>query len=158
MNKSISFGAAITMVCVSAISYALLAAPVQAEPAHLPYGDYITASADWAMPIVLAGIAWLFRKIPPQFASLLQALRVDQLLEKAVGWGLNSVKGAVAGKVLDVETGNKVLNAAVDYAIQHAPQVVELAGGPTRLKEKILARLLLDETATLPAPAIVVAK
>lgn len=137
--------AGVFAVFVSA-SPALAQTPIPLEAAATGLIDY------WA-PVFAAGVAWMLRKVPSQFAWVLTALRVDQLLGAAVTYGINATKNAVKGRTLTLPVGNEVARIALDYAIAHAPQLVAMFG-VTRLREKILARLDLDEAAEVPPPAV----
>lgn len=112
--------------------------------------------------LYLAAVAvalWLLRKLPKVAVDALNALagllgqgRVDTLLERAVQYGINATKGAVAGRTLTVPVGNEVLERAFEYALRHAPRLVSWAGGAIALREKIIARLNLEEDAAVPTP------
>lgn len=116
----------------------------------VPWGDW-TAEALGLAAVLVAG--WIGRAIPSavrQWAAKLLGDRVDQLLERAIQYGINAVAGAVRGKTLSLDTGLDVANEALDYAVKHAPKLVqELGVGEVR--EKILARLDLDEWAAIGA-------
>lgn len=121
-----------------------------ANTVTVPYGD-------WAASVVqfLGGIAsfvitgFILTKAGP-LGGLIKMMKIDQLLEKAVQYGINKVSGAVAGKALTIEIGNEVLREAVDYAVKSAPaSLIEWAGGVEMIREKIIARLNLDEFAVI---------
>jgi hypothetical protein len=116
----------------------------------IPFGDWIAAIAAHAGEIVLAIAVFLMRKLPGRFMGIIDAARVDQLLEKAIEFGVNQVVGAAKGKVLTADVGSAVLSEALGYAIEHGPtSLITWAGGPDLIREKIVARLALDEQATL---------
>lgn len=152
-----------TIAAVSAafLFLALASAPAAAEAVSdgkvvAPWGEWVGALAGWAGVVVVAGGGWLLRKLPTAariaaegVARVAFAASVDQLLERAVSYGVNAVSGAAKGKALTIDVGNRVVERAADYALQHAPKIVAQIGGMTRLREKLIARLDLDEAAAV---------
>lgn len=122
---------------------------------QIPVGTYVSALADFlsqiALPVMTVIVGWAARMLPKAVADYLAMLRVEQLLTRAVGYGIGAVKGAADGRVYNIDVGNKVVAAALSYAIEHAPSVVAWAGGPDRLKEKIISRLELPANASVAA-------
>lgn len=133
--------------CFVTPAFAQEAAPTGAVV--IPYGAWLAEAASWAGVFVAAFVAFLFRRIPPQIANVLIALRVDQLLERAITYGINAVEGAVKDRALTLDVGHQVAQQAMEYAIEHGPTLLRAMGGHTRLREKILARLNLDEAAAV---------
>ncbi len=111
----------------------------------IPWGDWLTAAAPDIAALVLAAALWLVRQIPGEVGALLRTKRVEQLLDRSIGYGINAVAGAAHGRTLSLDVGSAVLAEAVDYAIEHAPRLVAWAG-EDHLAEKIWARLRLDES------------
>lgn len=120
---------------------------------QIPVGTYVSAITDFisqiALPLVTVMLGWAARMLPKAVSDYLAMLRLEQLLTRAVGYGLAAVSNAAEGKVLDVNVGNKVVATALSYAIEHAPSVVAWAGGSNKLKEKIIARLNVDKYASV---------
>jgi hypothetical protein len=105
------------------------------------------------LPMVLAGfVAWVLRKLPEEVAGIFRAWRVDQLLDKALQYGINATRGAVKDRALTVQVGNEVLERAFEYALRHAPMLVSKIGASEYLREKIIARLNLEADAAVPTP------
>jgi hypothetical protein len=152
MRRSLFWGALICaqISCVTAVAAAVV--PV----AHAADGGAVTVPwGDWAAEvlIVTAGllIGWVGRAVPAavrQWAGKLLGDRVDQLLERAIQYGINAVAGAVRGKTLSLDTGLDVANQALNYAVRQAPKLVDEIGVGA-LRDKILARLDLDEAASI---------
>lgn len=122
----------------------------------IPWGDWVAAAAasmgETILMLVLGLVAWMSRSLPPAIAGMLKTKQVEQLLQRAVDYGLNAVAGAAKGKTLDVNTGNEVLNVALAYAVDRAPaQLISWLGGPQALQHMILARLQLGEDASAAA-------
>lgn len=126
--------------------------------ADVPWGDWLSEILKGLL--VLGGSLALFvlRRLPKDLVGLLDMVagaflqtRADKLLEKAITYGINTTAGAVKGRVLTVPIGNEVIERAFEYAVRHAPGLVSKFGGLTALREMIIARLDLDEAASLPA-------
>jgi hypothetical protein len=100
-----------------------------------------------AIPVAFA---WLARKLPGQAANILITLRVDQLLQKAVQYGINATAGAMKDKPLSVDVGSEVLENALQYVVDNGPGwLIKWMGGKDTIRQKIIARLELDEAASV---------
>lgn len=100
---------------------------------------------------VFVVLMWLIRKLPSQVVAILQTIRIDQILEKAIQFGINSVQGAVQGRGVTIDTGNAVFAQALAYAMKHAGSFLESAGNdPRMIAEKIWARLNVDPNTPMP--------
>jgi len=144
------FLAAMAFVAFLSVAPVLALADAAATTISVPAGDWIAELAAFAGPLVAALALWMIRKLPAQFASLLMSMRVDQLLNKAIAYAVNSVKDATHDKPLTVDVGNAVLAEAVQYAINHGPTgLINWMGGEAMIREKILARLKLDAQAAV---------
>lgn len=139
----------LSLLAVAAIGLAVTAiAQTTGTAVEIPIGDWVKEAGGWVGPILGAAVLFLIRKLPPQIASILTTLRVDQLLEKALSFAINKVAGASHDKPMTVDVGNKVLAEALDYAIRHgAPAIIQWMGGADMIREKLLARLKLDASA-----------
>ena len=148
-----SFFRLIGLLMLALIAPSVALAATGDTSVSVPWGDWVQAAVGLlnqiALPLVAAIVAWASRILPAALVGYLKMLQVEQLLNRAVGWGLSSVSGAAAGRELKVDVGNQVLAAALTYAIQHAPSLVEWAGGSIALREKIIARLTLEPGATV---------
>lgn len=137
---------------------ALTSAPIDGE-IIVPWGDWLSELLKAMLAIAGAAVLWLLRRLPSHVVDFLDMLsgmagqgRANELLEKALGYGINTTAGAVRGKALPVKVGNEVLERALEYALRHAPMLVEKIGGVAGVREKIIARLELEPDAALPAP------
>lgn len=138
------------------------ATPTQFTPdgtVDVPWGDWLAQLLNAAIAIIAAAALWLLRKLPTHmvaaldmFSGMMGQGRVNELIEKAVTYGVNTTAGAVRGKTLKVGVGNEVLERAFEYAMRHAPGLVAKLGGMVALREKIIARLDLEEDAAIPTP------
>lgn len=129
------------------------------QTVEVGWGDMLSDIIKSLAVVILAFAVWLLRKAPASFTGALDMIagmmgqgRANELLEKAINYGVNATAGAVQGKTMKVAVGNEVLERAFEYALRHAPGVVANLGGSTMLREKIMARLDLDESAALPTP------
>jgi hypothetical protein len=120
----------------------------------IPWGQWLSDLAPGILDLALAGLAagfaWICRKLPSSVVSLLSTLQVEQLLARAVTYGINAVAGAEHDKVLSVKVGNEVLAEAITYAEDHAPAwLMSFIGTPEQLAAKLIARLKLSSDATV---------
>jgi hypothetical protein len=125
----------------------------------VPWGDWLAELIAAAYAIILAVVLWLVRKAPKSVIDMVDSISramgqggMNELLEKAITYGINVTAGAVRGKTMTIKTGNEVLERATEYALRHAPGLVKKYGGLETLREKIIARLDLDADAEVPAP------
>lgn len=147
MSKlAITAGLGLALVAGSALADSV--AP-QITPVVVPWGDWLAAVAPTLGSLILLAISWALRQLPAQASGVLTAMRVDQLLARAVDYGVNVTQGAVRGRTLDVATGNAVLAAALRYAVEQAPSVVAMAGGEALVRNKLIARLDVGEGAII---------
>ena len=120
-----------------------LVSPAFAADVVVPWGDWLSAllasGREVVVGLVLAVIAWLVRKLPAQAGEIITAMRLEQLLTRAVDYGIAAVDGAAKGKVLTVPITNSVIAEAVNYAVRSAPTLADKFGDT--LRAKILARL-----------------
>lgn len=143
------FGAAFAALAFTFLfAVTAFAADAGATTVAIPVGDIVSETVAALLPVVGGIIIWAFRKLPSNVSAVLYTMRADQLLEKAVAYGLNAVAGAEKGKVLNVDVGNKVLAEAASYVVDHgASSVVAWLGGPTAIAEKLVARMTLGSDA-----------
>jgi hypothetical protein len=108
------------------------------------YGAAISQWATAIGTIILAGVTWLLRLLPGQIYQILLTLRADQLLGKAIDYGINMVKGATKDRELTIDVHNEVLAKALQYVLDNAPGwLQQWMGGPEQIAKKIIARLKL---------------
>jgi hypothetical protein len=117
---------------------------------EIPIGEWIKAIGEFVMPLVVLAFGWLCRKLPGQLASILATMRVDQLLEKAIGYAINATAGAMKGKPLSIDVGSEVVEKALQYVVDNGPVVlINWMGGVDGIKQKIIARIDLDPSASI---------
>lgn len=133
-------------------------ATAAADAVSVPIGDWLAGASAYLGEALAALALLMLRRLPSQLVALLQTLRVEQLLEKAIQYGVNSVAGASTGRVMTITVGNKVLAEAMRYAADRAPaSIIRWIGGPERLAEMIWARLELDSVASRDDDALLLA-
>ncbi len=76
--------------------------------------------------IVMPIITFALRFLPSQIQALIRTAQVEQLLGRAIDYGINATANAVKGKTLSVDVGHAVAAQAVKYALDYGP-----AGRPT---------------------------
>jgi len=148
-----------TLLLAGAMALGLALALTLAVPAFaaegavtIPWGDWLADAATAAGATILALAAWMLRFVPAavhDWYLRLTGERVEQLLERAVHYGINATAGAVRGRTLDVRIGSEVARRALEYAVKHAPELVKRLGGTALVNEKILARLDLAAEANI---------
>lgn len=92
-------------------------------------------------------MTWLVAQLPGPAKWAFNVFKVDQLLQKALIAAMNSTKGAVAGKSLDVDVGSEVLAKMLQYAIDNGQKwLIDWMGGVQGVEEKAIARMQLAES------------
>lgn len=134
-----------------AILFAGPAAAATVSPSiTIPWGDWAASLLMTVAALIVPLITWALRFLPAQLQALIRTVQVEQLLGKAVSYGLNATAGAARGKVLTVDVGNQVLAEAVHYAVEHGPDWADdWLGGEAGIRDRIIARLDLDQSAAL---------
>jgi hypothetical protein len=121
-----------------------------ASTVAVPIGDWIGKSSGIIGSLLGVLVIWLFRQLPAGIVQILRTMQVEQLLDKAITYGINAVAGASKDKVLTVNVGNAVIAQAAQYAIDHAPGwLIGWLGGETAIRQMIIARLNLEPVATI---------
>lgn len=116
----------------------------------IPIDGWLQAAGEFIGPLLAAAALWLIRKLPAQIAAVLMTMRVDQLLEKAISYGINAVVGATKDRPLTVDVGNAVVKQALQYVVDHAPTyLVSWMGGAEAIRQMIIARLEVQASASL---------
>ncbi|WP_454813748.1 hypothetical protein [Labrys neptuniae] len=138
----------VALFALVAPALAQIATDAASTAVSLPIGQWISDIGTVVLAIAGGLIAWIVRKLPAQIAQIITTAQVDQMLTKAIGYAINAVEGATAGKTLNVNVGNAVLAQALNYVTVHAPQwLIEWLGGLDAIAQKIIARLNLDPAA-----------
>lgn len=112
----------------------------------LPVGGWVALVLTHSLPIAVALIgaiyAYLLRSLPTGLAGVLKTFRVDQLLVKAVEYGIAMVVGATKEKKWDVTLGSSIVSQAIIYALTKMPGWMKAWIGPLdNLVDMIIARI-----------------
>ena len=147
-------------IALTGASLAAEVAAVGATAVILPWGDYLVATAQMAvqimlpviLPVLAAAVIAALAKVAPWATLFLSQRRLEQMGQALADYGLNAVQGAATGKTLSVDVGSRVIAAGVNYGLQKVPpKVVEAAGGAEGLAKIIFRLISFDERATASA-------
>lgn len=122
----------------------------------IAWGELFSTLLQYIAVALISLITWSCRFLPPQLYALMMTMRVDQLLQKAIIFGVNSVAGAGIDsdgnpKVMTVEISNRVLREALVFTMQHGGELVkQFAGKPVDLAEKLWARMPVGDNVVKP--------
>lgn len=106
------------------------------------WGTWMPVIAGIVAAVVLGGFWVLVGRMPDKVQDLVRTLQVEQLVKRAVDYGVNAAVGATKGAKLTVDVGNEVIAFGANYALNEGgAKVIEYAGGTEGIKRKILARL-----------------
>jgi hypothetical protein len=132
----------------------LLAVPAVAQSGAadgqvvIPWGNLLASSADILVTLAASALALALSMLPASINSLIKTWRVEQLLEKAVAYGVNMVAGAAKGQELSVPVANKVIEQALEYAVENgSAALIKWMGGTEAVQKKIIARLEVEKDA-----------
>ena len=147
-------------VAVFGCALALLTCPALAQQAAadttvtVPWGAMLAGILVQAQAgltaLLLGALSALVLKMPGWLQGLIATAKVEQVLERAIGYAVATTAGAVQGEALTVDTGNKVVKQAVEYVLTHAPAwLVKWMGGEDKIAQKVIARLDVAKSAAL---------
>ncbi|WP_070998790.1 hypothetical protein [Methylobacterium sp. C1] len=136
------------------------AAATVAQPATdtavvtVPLGTWIASYAQAAVElvtaVVMAAITWGLRRLPASIGAVVKGLITQQLVEKAISFGVNTVAGAAKDKTLSFDVGNQVLANALNYVVEHTPGwLLSWTGGVNAIRDHIIALLPVEDGASL---------
>lgn len=142
------------------ISFIWFAAPALAQQVAgdgqvvVPWGDWLAASASTLVTLAASVLAFALARLPASMLAMVKTWQVDQLLERSIGYGINMVAGAAKGQALTVPVANKVIEAAVEYAVTNgSAALIAWMGGKDVIEQKVIARLDLVPSAGNITPA-----
>lgn len=116
----------------------------------IPYGSILAQLAPALIAIAAAIFTFSWRLLPGPVAALASAIHIDDLLQKAIASGINSIAGAAAGETLKIDVVNPVLGKALEYVLEMAPSMVPALGGPVSIAKRIWPLLDLPAEASAP--------
>ena len=116
----------------------------------IPWGDYLAASASTLVTLAASALAAALAMLPASINSMIKTWRVEQLLQNAIAYGINTVAGAAKGQTMSVPVANKVLEQALEYAIENgSASIIKWMGGEGAIERKIVARLDLEKDGSI---------
>lgn len=116
----------------------------------IPWGDYLAASASTLVTLAASALAAALAMLPASINSMIKTWRVEQLLQNAIAYGINTVAGAAKGQTMSVPVANKVLEQALEYAIENgSSSIIKWMGGEGAVERKIVARLDLEKDGSI---------
>jgi hypothetical protein len=130
----------------------VVAAPTDAATTvAIPVAAWAEAAREIVLSVVLLLATFALRFLPGHAAILFKIFQVEQLLRRAVDYGMNSVvRAGGSDGALTVDVGNAVAAKAVQYAIDNGPAwLVTWMGGAEGVRQKIFARLPIAPDAPL---------
>lgn len=139
-----------------AVAIAFATPAFAADTLTIPWGDWLasvlgTIAAATATVASLI-ITWALRLLPATLRSYVDEQRrkqAEQLLQRALDYGVNEAKGYITGKTLDIKVGSEVLAGALQYAVDHGPGwLIGWMGGAAKIRDKLLSRMTLDDGIT----------
>ena len=139
MNK-FALSAAMLAVAGIALATPALAVTDVVVPVGQWSSDVFNFFSTFVTPLVVAGVAYMFRHVPSAYVTTQNRAAVEQLLEKAIQYGLNIAKAKLPAKVT-VPISSDVVAIAARYAVANRPKIVAWAGGAKAIEDKIYARL-----------------
>ena len=132
----------------------------------IPWGDWLDAIINQIIipimgAVILGFVTWAAARLAPLLPANLRALvnakntaAIEQLLAPAIANGLKQAAANAAGQQVKLDANSPAVANAAQYAIDHGPaKLIEWAGGPQAIREKIAARIAMMEQA--PAPTVV---
>jgi hypothetical protein len=119
----------------------------------VPLGSWLERSLMFVRDIIIPGIlgvaVFIAGKIYPAAILFLRSKYVEQLLTRAVDYGIQATVGATKDKKLEINVGNQVIANALDYAVQQGPtHILNWLGGAEAIRRMIFARLNFEDDAS----------
>lgn len=129
---------------------AIMAMPAMAQQVAgdgqvvVPWGDVLASSASVLVTLAGSVLALALARLPASMLAVIKTWQVDQLLERSIGYGINMVADAAKGQAMTVPVANKVIEAALEYAIANgSAALIKWMGGKDVIEQKIISRLNL---------------
>lgn len=112
--------------------------------------SYASAIVEVVTSVVMLLVAYALRSLPAGIATVLKGLITQQLVERAISFGMNTVAGAAKDKVLSFDVSNAVLANALNYLVTHFPGwLVSWMGGADAIRDHIIALMPVAADASL---------
>lgn len=154
--------ASVAFVALVTVAYADTVTVTASAPSPsaivVPYGDTIKWIFDnfdtLIVTVILALVARVVALLPGPIGSLVNTVLTEQVLKRAIDYGINAVEGATTGGQLSIPVASAVLANAVNKTMASAPSwLINWMGGTDGISAKIFARLNLVPEATIATVA-----
>lgn len=133
------------------------------QDVSIPYGQWVEDLGDiaksWLIPTLLGVVTWVVGQYVPGplrgIATRIATEQGQQLLQRALDYGINATAGARHDATLEVPVANNVLRAGLNYALAHGePKVIDFLDGSDGILQKLFARLDIPVEATTTSVGI----
>lgn len=130
-------------------------APPGSTVVQVPVGDWFGTALGY-LTLSLGGlIAWAFRRLPGRISAILLTAQADQLMTRALTYGINAVVGATKDKVWSIDVRNQVIKEMVTYALTHGSDTVKaFMGKPAVMAEMSYSRIDAPTGDVVQKPAV----
>lgn len=127
------------------------------QDVSIPYGQWIEDLGDiaksWLIPTLLGVMTWVVGKYIPAplrgIANNIMRKEAEQLLQRAIDYGISATAGAKHDETLTIPVANDVLRKGANYALAHGwPKLIDFLDGPDGILQKMMARLDIPVEAT----------
>lgn len=127
------------------------------QDVSIPYGQWIEDLGDiaksWLIPTLLGVMTWVVGKYVPAplrgIANNIMRKEAEQLLQRAIDYGIAATSGAKHDETLSIPVANDVLRKGANYALAHGwPKLIDFLDGPDGILQKMMARLDIPAEAT----------
>lgn len=140
MIRRIIAAGVLALACLAVLaSTAVAIAADAAAPAGIviPVGDIVAQLSGLIAPAALTVLTWVVGRWVP---AVIRPILTDQLLSRALDYGLGAVEGAAKGRVLTVPVASEVIRQAAQYVVDHgSPKLLKWIGDT--IEDKLVARL-----------------
>lgn len=127
------------------------------QDVSIPYGQWIADLGDiakaWLIPSLLGVMTWVVGAYVPAplrgIANNIMRKEAEQLLQRAIDYGIAATAGAKHDETLSIPVANEVLRKGANYALANGwPKLIDFLDGPDGILAKMLARLDIPVEAT----------
>jgi hypothetical protein len=122
---------------------------------QVPVGDWFGTALGYLVLSLGGVVAWAFRRLPGRISAILLTAQADQLMARALVYGINAVVGATRDKVWTIDVRNQVLKEMVTYALTHGSATVkDFMGRPADIAEMSYSRIDAPTADVVQKPAV----
>jgi hypothetical protein len=114
----------------------------------IPWGAWLSDLASTIGTLIFAIVVWGLRKLPQHIVAILKTVQAEQLLQKAIDYGINATADAAKDRTLSINVANSVIASAASYAVENgAPTIIRWLDGAEGISQKVIARLKVEDGA-----------